>query len=74
MTFLHDLRYKTTPMSYFLRVFRIFPRMKTNPSILFPSKGDVLVRFMNTSFESVLQIVGIRGTCVGLSIVYLGGM
>ena len=74
MTFLHDLRYKTTPMSYFLRVFVIFPLMETDLSLPFPSKGNVFARFMNTAFESALQIMGMRGTCVGLSIVYLGGM
>jgi hypothetical protein len=74
LTFLHDLRYKTTPMSYFLRVFRIFPRVKTDHSILFPSNGNVFALFMNTAFESALQIVVMRGACVGLSIVYPGGM
>jgi hypothetical protein len=60
-------------MSYFLRVFRIFPLMETDPSIPVPSKGNVFARFMNTAFESALQIVGMRGTCVGLSIIYLAG-
>ena len=73
MTFLHDLRYKTTPMSYFLRVFVIFPLIETDLSLPFPSKEKVFARFMNTVFESALQIVGIRGTCVGLSIIYLVG-
>jgi hypothetical protein len=48
--------------------------METDSTITFPCKGNVFARFMNTAFESALQIVGMRGTCVGLSIVYLGGM
>jgi len=60
-------------MSYYLRVFRIFPLMETDPSILIPSERNIFARFMNTAFESALQIVDMRGTCVGLSNINLVG-
>ncbi len=72
MTFPHDLRYKTTPMGYFLSVLGMVFIVEAIPYILFPRKLKIFAQFMSTVSEGAIQIVGILAACAGLIIIYLG--